>query len=191
MTDLLPAPRQKCRNVKSRPTRSFNGVTHPGRPAYGMHQGAPHVTPKVCDGVVGSIALVRVRQLQATANYRHDIGHTGPTHVLGVHDLDAGANFDAGLQAFGQLGRGADKLMLEEVKEFAISSKRTRRSDSPPLYRSQLAECWPPPALTSDMLSSLGCSASHLCDQIRSMLRHIHFTFDSRFSLYYISHSWP
>ena len=32
-----------------------------------------------------------------------------------------------------------------------------------PWCRSQRGVCWPPPALTSDMLSSLRCLASHLC----------------------------
>lgn len=79
----------KCRRLKSSPTRCFDGVANPGRPAYWMHQGTPCVTPKITDGVVRGIALVRVYQLQTTTNDCRNAGDSGPTHMLGVHNLDA------------------------------------------------------------------------------------------------------
>lgn len=115
VTDFLQyALRPKHKTSNSRPTRSFNGMPNSERPAYWMHQGTPHVTPKIGGYVVRGIALVCVHQLQTTTNYQHDAGYSGPTHVLGVHNLNACADFDRGLHAFGQLGRACDNICLRK-----------------------------------------------------------------------------
>lgn len=149
--------------LNSRPTRCFNGMTHSERPACRMHQGTPRVTPKIGDGVVRGIALVCIHQLQATTNYCHNAGYSGSTHMLGVHNLNARAHFDRGLHAFGQLGRACENGCLRKKQKSLSFEDKSNASLPLPLCRSQQGECWPPPALTSDMLSSLGCSASHLC----------------------------
>lgn len=81
-----------------------------------MHQGTPNVTPEICGSVVRAVALVCVHQLQTTTSYRHDAGHPGPTHVLGVHDLHAHADFDRRLHAFGQLGGAGENVCLRKME---------------------------------------------------------------------------
>lgn len=178
--------------LNSRPTRRFNGMTHSERPACRMHQGTPRVTPKIGDGVVRGIALVCIHQLQTTTNYCRNAGYSGPTHMLGVHNLNARAHFDRGLHAFSQLGRACENGCLRKKQKSLSFEDKSNASLPLPLCRSQQGECWPPPALTSDMLSSLGCSASHLCahsltDQMNASVwatcTHTHFSGDGRFSL--------
>lgn len=163
----------EARAQKMQPTRTFNGMTNSERPAHWMHQGTPNVTPKIWGGVVRGLTLVCVHQLQTTTNHRHDAGHSGPTHVLRVHDLHTHADFDRRLHAFSQLGGAREHICLR--KWISLSSPRQKESLTLPLCRSQQVECWPPPALTSDILSSLGCSALRLF---------VHnFIFDLRFPL--------
>lgn len=73
------------------------------------------MTPKIGDGVVRGIALVCVHQLQTTANYCRNAGYSGPTHMLGVHNLNARADFDRGLHAFGQLGSARENGCLRKM----------------------------------------------------------------------------
>lgn len=88
------------------PTRCFNGVTNFAGPAYWVQEGTPHVAPKVRDNVFGGIALVCVHQPQTATNNRFNDGHTGPTHVFGVHHLHTHAYSERGPHALCQLGRG-------------------------------------------------------------------------------------
>lgn len=101
-------------------------MTDSGRPAYRMHQGTPHVAPKIGDGVVRGVALVCVDQLQTTTDDRRNVGYPGPTHMLGVHNLNARANFDRGLHALGQLGRARENACLREKQKRDLpKTKRT------------------------------------------------------------------
>lgn len=127
---LLHVLTAKCRKLNFRPTRSFDGVTNSERPAYRMHQGTPRVTPKIGDGVVRGIALVRVHQLQTTTNYCHNVGYPGPTHVLGVHNLNARADFDRGLHAFSQLGRACENGCLRKKAEVIIFRRKIERQST-------------------------------------------------------------
>lgn len=154
---LLCALRPKHRKCNSRPTRTFNGMTNSERPAHWVHQGTPNVTPKIWGGVVRGLTLVCVHQLQTTTNYRHDAGHSGPTHVLRVHDLHTHADFDRRLHAFSQLGGARENICVRRWKN-SLSSQKQKDTLTLPLCRSQQVECWLPPALTSGILSSLGCS---------------------------------
>lgn len=138
-------------------------MTNPGRPTYRMHRGTPRVRPKIGDGVVRGIALVCVHQLQTTTNYCRNAGYSRPTHMLGVHNLNARADFDRELHAFGQLGRAYEHGCVRKKQTSLSFEDQQNDSLALPLCKSQQVECWPPPALTSDMLSSLGCSVSHLC----------------------------
>lgn len=90
------------------PTRCFNSMTNFARPANRVDEGTPHVAPKVRDGVLRGIALVRVHQPQTAADNRVDDGDAGATDVFRVHHLQAHACSERGLHSLCKLRTRTD-----------------------------------------------------------------------------------
>lgn len=90
----------------ARLTRRFNVMTHFAGPAYWVQKWTPHVAPEVKGGVFRGFALVCIHQPQTAADDLVYGGHTGATHVFGVHHLHIHTYSERGLHAFCQLGRG-------------------------------------------------------------------------------------